>query len=552
MPPWVVAQCLALVMLTYAMAEPVPRITFQSGDPSRSVNIFRRSDIQHYDRLLLSQDGETLYVGARDNILAFSLKDPRNILLTREISWASKPDQIENCKLKARKQAECLNFMRILLHLNDTHLYACGTNAFSPTCTYVDLNGFSLLLSHKNETVTVDGKGQSPFDPQHTHTGIMVDGELYTGTMNNFMGNEPIILRSLGTRPSLKTDASLGWLHSDTSFAGSFYIQSQDLAGRVYFFFEETGKEFDFFDKVTVSRVARVCKDDVGGDKVLQKKWTTFLKAQLVCNHMDNFPFNVIRHVALVSPDNPQNTVFYGVFTSQWQVGGSSSSAVCSFRLRDIEDAFNRNYKEQNKESYKWTRYTGAVSSPRPGSCSSGKFSDTDLNFMKDHFLMDEKVSPIDGAPLLIQQTLSYTRIAIASVQALSGNLYTVMYLGTDRGSVHKVVLVKGGIESHIIEELKLLPESEPIETLLLAPKKDMLYVGSRGGLLQVPLVNCSVYRTCIECILARDPYCAWSVPSQECQRISSNQESHDPRLQDVEEGNPNNTCLHPNMKGKR
>lgn len=222
------------------------------------------------------------------------------------------------------------------------------------------------------------------------------DGELYTGTMNNFMGNEPIILRSLGTRPSLKTDASLGWLHckiyvvnvkgpsnpegwgerkgltvlpphspslslaAGASFAGSFHIQAPDSASRVYFFFEETGKEFDFFDKVTVSRVARVCKviihtayskmagesqrtgrkswrpsmeatyprrgtyslllfqDDVGGDKVLQKKWTTFLKAQLVCNHMDNFPFNVIRHVALLSPDDPQNAVFYGVFSSQW------------------------------------------------------------------------------------------------------------------------------------------------------------------------------------------------------------------------------------------
>ncbi|XP_075701023.1 semaphorin-4A isoform X2 [Rhinoderma darwinii] len=548
---WMVAQWLASVLFLYVSAEPV-RITFQRGDPSRSVNVFSRSDIQHYDQLLLSKDKETMYVGARDNILAFSMKDPRNILLTGEISWASITDQIDSCKSKARKQTECLNFIRILLPLNDTHLYACGTNAFSPNCTYVDLNTFSLLLNHKNETLVVDGKGQSPFDPQHTHTGVMVDGELYTGTMYNFIGNEPIIMRSLGTRPSLKTDASLGWLHSDASFAGSFHIQAPDSTGRVYFFFEETGKEFDFFDKVMVSRVARVCKDDVGGDKVLQKKWTTFLKAQLTCNHVDNFPFNVIRHVALISPDDPQDTVFYGVFSSQWQAGGSSSSAVCSFRLKDIEAAFNGHYKEQNKESSKWTRYTGAVSTPRPGSCSSGKFSDTDLNFMKDHFLMDDKVSPVAKQPLLIQQSVSYTRIAIDSVRTLSGDLCTVMYLGTDKGSVHKAILINDGTKSHIIEELKLLPESEPIQTLLLEPGKKMLYVGSRDGILQVPVANCSVYRTCIECILARDPHCAWSVTSQECQLVSSPQDSLDPRLQDIKEGNPNTTCLGPAAKGRR
>ncbi|CAJ0914952.1 unnamed protein product [Ranitomeya imitator] len=358
MPCWVVGQWLALVLLLYVDAETVPRITFQRGDPSRSVNIFSRSDIQHYDRLLLSEDKETLYVGARDNILAFSMKDPRNIKLTGErrcsdtdndpdrcsvavwsleschtdrspatndagnqgkhrISWASKHDQIDNCKSKARKETECLNFIRILLPLNATHLYVCGTNAFSPSCTYVDLTTFSLWRNQNNETITVEGKGQSPFDPEHSHTGIMVDGELYTGTMNKFIGNEPIILRSLGTRLPLKTDASLGWLHPDASFAGSFYIQDPDSSGRVYFFFEETGKEFDFFDKVTVSRVARVCKDDIGGDKVLQKRWTTFLKAQLVCNYLDNFPFNVIHHVVLQNAENSENTVFYGVFSSQ-------------------------------------------------------------------------------------------------------------------------------------------------------------------------------------------------------------------------------------------
>lgn len=58
-------------------------------------------------------------------------------------------------------------------------------------------------------------------------------------------------------------------------------------------------------------------QSDVGGDKVLQKKWTTFLKAQLVCSQSGLFPFNVIHHAfALLRHDGRAD--FYAVFTSQW------------------------------------------------------------------------------------------------------------------------------------------------------------------------------------------------------------------------------------------
>lgn len=35
---------------------------------------------------------------------------------------------------------------------------------------------------------------------------------LYSGTMNNFQGNEPILMRTLGSQPVLKTDNFLRWL----------------------------------------------------------------------------------------------------------------------------------------------------------------------------------------------------------------------------------------------------------------------------------------------------------------------------------------------------
>lgn len=54
------------------------------------------------------------------------------------------------------------------------------------------------------------------------------------------------------------------------------------------------------------------------------------------------------------------------------QVGGTRSSAVCAFSLKDIERAFEGKYKELNKETSRWTTHGVPDDiSPRPGSVST-------------------------------------------------------------------------------------------------------------------------------------------------------------------------------------
>lgn len=38
-----------------------------------------------------------------------------------------------------------------------------------------------------------------------------------------------------------------------------------------------------------------------------------------------------------------------------------------------------------------------------------------------------------------------------------------------------------------------------------------LLFVSSNSGLVEVPVANCSNYLSCGECVLSRDPYCAWT-----------------------------------------
>ncbi|XP_017663910.1 PREDICTED: semaphorin-4A isoform X1 [Lepidothrix coronata] len=528
--------CGVVVPAAMLCTEPLPRITFPSEDPRRTLTHFSQDNVSHYDIFLLDESEEELYVGARDRVLALTVT-PGSIRARASIMWGPTAEKTSECAFKKKSQeTECFNFIRVLVALNQTHLYVCGTYAFSPACTYIHLENFTLVSSSRGQPF-LDGKGQCPFDPQHNYTALLVDGELYTGTMNNFQGNEPIISRSLGTRTLLKTDAFLRWLSDDAAFVASFSIPGDD---KVYFFFEETAEEFDFFERLLVPRVARVCKSDVGGDKVLQKKWTTFLKAQLVCSQPGHFPFNVIHH-AFALPRHGGGADFYAVFTSQWQAGRAGSAAVCAYSQKDLEKVFEGKYKELNKESSRWTVYSGPDMSPRPGSCSVAPSSDKALTFMKDHFLMDEKVSPIQGRPLLVKSDVTYTRIAVDETRGISGTTYRVLFLATAKGLLHKAVELPEG--PHIVESIELFRTPEPVKNLLLAPGKGTIYVGYSRGVLQVPLANCSLHRSCAECVLARDPYCAWHSPEGSCQPTHMATEDRSMWLQDIETGSPATTC---------
>uniref|UniRef100_A0A8C8RQV6 Semaphorin 4B n=1 Tax=Pelusios castaneus TaxID=367368 RepID=A0A8C8RQV6_9SAUR len=555
------AQALWALLLLSAGEETVPRVSH--GSSERPVWWFEASGITNYSTLLLSPDGGTLYVGAREALFALNTSHFQPGPQHRQLLWSADKERKQQCVFKGKDpQRDCHNYLKILLQLNSSYLYACGTGAFSPTCTYLNVQNFSLAREPSGQLLLEDGKGRCPFDPEYKSTAIMVDGELYAGTVSNFQGNEPTIYRSQEGRISLKTENSLNWLQ-DPAFVGSAYLRESMPLGnpdadddKVYFFFSETGKEFDFFENTIVARIARVCKGDLGGERVLQRRWTTFLKAQLLCSRPDDgFPFNVLQDMFVLTPGEQhwRDTVFYGVFTSQWNKGGPGSSAVCAFTMHDVQKAFRGLYKEVNRETQQWYTDTRPVPEPRPGACitsrtrhmkinSSLQMPDRVLNFIKDHFLMD---SAIRSQPLLLQSRVHYQQIRVQRVQGLH-HTYDVLFLGTDDGRLHKAVSVNQKV--HIIEEIRLFHAGHPVHKLLLDQNQGLLYAASYSAVVQVPVSNCSLYRSCGECILSRDPYCAWS--GDAC--LSTAQYHLLPRpqswAQDIEDADTERLCQAGNM----
>ncbi|XP_028940576.1 semaphorin-4C, partial [Antrostomus carolinensis] len=115
-----------------------------------------------------------------------------------------------------------------------------------------ELSGFTL-----DQVAFEDGKGKCPYDPTKGHTGLIVDGELYSATFNNFLGTEPVILRNLGPHYSMKTEYLTSWLN-EPHFVASAYVQESAASStgdddKVYFFFSERAVEGD----VDVSAICR-------------------------------------------------------------------------------------------------------------------------------------------------------------------------------------------------------------------------------------------------------------------------------------------------------
>lgn len=494
------------------------------------LKLFREEGIYNYSTMLMREDLGVMLLGAREAIYALNMSDIS--VKNATVYWRVTEDKQRDCTYKGKNaEVECRNYIRTLHRVNDSTMYVCGTNAFSPTCDYLTFAKGQLTLQGKPE----EGKGKCPFDPFQRYSSLMVGNDLYSATSINFLGSEPVVLRS--SNLALRTEFKSSWLNEPNFVYMDFVDESFDSPDgdddMVYLFFSENAIEYDFYRKVSVSRVARVCKGDMGGQRTLQRKWTSFLKARLDCSLSEPSLPSIVQDVFLLRHKDWRKSVFYAVFTPQSSL--SQKSAVCAYSVSAIRDIFNEGkFKTPvavETSHIKWVMYTGEVPVPRPGACVNNMvrkmgmnrsldLPDKTLQFIRDRPLMDEAIRPLTGGPLLITKGALLTRIVVDSVQGLDGEKYNVMFIGTGNGYVQKAVNYGG--EMFIIEEVQLYENHEPISILRLSSTEGQVYAGSTSGAVQMPVSNCSRYETCVDCILARDPYCAWDLSTKQCSSVNT------------------------------
>ncbi|XP_051933253.1 semaphorin-3F isoform X2 [Hippocampus zosterae] len=550
-----------------------------------------------YRILRMDEDYDRMYIGSKDHVLSLDLhdinKDPHII------HWPVSERRKTECLASGKDASEeCANFIRLIEPWNRTQLYVCGTGAYNPVCTFVNRGRKSQEdIFHLEPNKVESGKGKCSYDPKLDSVSALINGELYTGVYVDFMGTDSAIFRTLGTKSAMRTDQyNSRWLN-DPAFVHVHLIpdSAERNDDKLYFFFRETSSEMGQ-SPVTQSRIGRICLNDDGGHCCLVNKWSTFLKARLICSvpgadGMETH-FDELRDVYIQPTQDPKNPVIYAVFTvsglvlpldtNEWNSDSRrqiclflrfnspenafspppprissvfKGSAVCVYSMADVRMVFNGPFAHKEGPTYQWVAYTGKIPYPRPGTCPGGTFTpntkstkdypDEVINFMRTHPAMYNSVYPAHKRPLVVRTNADYefTTVAVDQVTAADGN-YEVLFLGTDKGTVQKVIVLPRDdlqTEELVLEEVEVFTVPTPVTTMKVSSKRQQLYVSSAVGLTQLALHRCDAYgEACADCCLARDPYCAWDGKS--CSRYSASQKRRS-RRQDVKYGNPIRQC---------
>ncbi|XP_072840399.2 semaphorin-6C isoform X1 [Pogona vitticeps] len=466
---------------------------------------------------------QTLLIAGRDHVYAFDLRRTKdNFSPSRHFTW--KTQDMENCAMRGKLRNECYNYIKVLVPKNSQSLLACGTNAFNPVCrTYK-------ISTLQQEGEELNGQARCPFDAKQANVALFTDGNLYSATVADFQASDAVIYRSLGERsPVLRTvKYDSKWLREP------HFLHALEYGDYVYFFFREISMEYTTLGRVIFSRVGRVCKNDMGGSpRVLEKYWTSFLKARLNCSVPGDsfFYFDVLQAVTDVTLVNGRPAIF-GVFTTQ--SNSITGSAVCAFYMDEVERVFSGKFKEQKNADAAWTPIPEEkVPKPRPGGCAgigeaagyktSNDFPDEMLAFIKSFPLLDEAVPSITERPLFTKTSSRYklTRLAVDTTAGPFQN-YTVLFLGSEDGAVLKVLTGttrNSTMEVVLLEDLSVYhpsrcsikKEDRRVLGFQLDKANHALYVAFSGCVVRVPLSRCSAYSACRRsCLASRDPYCIW------------------------------------------
>uniref|UniRef100_A0A915PVP5 Sema domain-containing protein n=1 Tax=Setaria digitata TaxID=48799 RepID=A0A915PVP5_9BILA len=423
------------------------------------------------------------------------------------------------------KNDACHNYVRILAKDDGKGILICGTNAFQPMCRKYEREKYG----EYRQSLEFSGLGIAPYDPSHNSTFLRDGDLLYAGTVSDFSGADPLIHRRNVTKIvdlGIRTERNDVKFLNEPHFVGSFRDDEY-----VYIWLREQAVEHESCsDSAIYSRIARLCRSDCGGPRPYSNEWTSFVKARLNCSIPGHYPFYFDQIEAIAPPvirpySSDMRQLVYAVFRSP--LAGISSSAICAFDIQQINDVFSESkYGDRNNLQALWMNalYTGP-SKYRPGKCTNNSrlLPEEAVAFARANPLMNEAVPNYFSAPIAIHTGLDhFTQITIdAQVKATDGHSYDVIFIGTDRGNIFKMVnladtkatMKQPSYHIYTIQITNGKKDFSSVEKYLIAVTERLVA--------RVPIAQCYRFDTCADCVALRDPHCAWNLETKKCVQLN-------------------------------
>ncbi|KAJ8681905.1 hypothetical protein QAD02_017697 [Eretmocerus hayati] len=437
-------------------------------------------------------------VDVKDNLYRLTLN---SLTPLEHATWPAAEEKVSACQDKGQSVDDCHNYIKVLLS-NGTNLFTCGTNAFSPQCSWREIESINSVSS------SMSGVAMCPYSPHSNVTALLARGSgggLFAGTPTDFHGADTAIYRTL-VSPHLRTrQYDSKWLN-DPQFVGSFETEEY-----VYFLFRESAVEYINCGKRIYSRIARVCKYDPGSPMLMKDTWTTFSKARLNCSIPGEFPFyyDEIQGAAY----EPNEKLVYATFTTS--SNAIAGSAICAFNMTAIASAFDGPFKHQENSGAAWEKRHVTKSGQQR--CAPGVSSGSPIHLTDNqrYQLMDEAVQAHTSKPLHTAILERFTHVAVDVTPTKLYKNVAVLYVTTSEGVIKKISVLPRSMDTCVVEIWGPMP-SQPL-TLQYLKETRSLYVGTQSALLRIPTVQCHRHRDAASCVNAQEPYCGWDEHLMRC-----------------------------------
>ncbi|XP_074605238.1 plexin A [Brevipalpus obovatus] len=504
----------------------MPSVNCNDANNSSSYLFFEDINSIKFSHMTINDWTGQVYVGGVNRIYQLS----SNLVLEASVEMGPKNDS-PDCPVTRKCPGTVLkpnNYWNkaLVIDYPKSQLISCGS-LFQGVCSVHKLDNVSIydtpfyesVVANNDTASTVAFIAQGPPNLPRMH--VLYVGASYTGNGPYISELPAVSSRSLdqgnmfsvsvqgvttGTRFNARTRNRGGYpIH---------YVHGFDYNGFSYFLTYQ--KKIDDSPKPFISKLVRICQKD--------REYHSYTEVPLVCKSSspELVDYNLAQAAFVGNPGSElavslgitaQDKVLFVVFAKSLDKGDAynqpdSNSALCVYALSAVHRKFTQNIQHCfNGNGNQGLDFVNPVRQ-----CEQTQVQ------IDDAFCGMDVNTPLGGTmPIEAAPVLTYPNVLLTSVAATSTHDYTVAFLGTSSGYLKRTVVesVTYAFEYAAIS----IENSSPINpNMYFSPNnKNYLYIMTERRVTQVRVQDCHIYRTCSECLGARDPYCGWCSLENKC-----------------------------------
>lgn len=421
----------------------------------------------------------------------------------------------------------------LLIDYSTSRLIVCGT-LFQGLCSVRSTQNISLIDQDTQEAVVANNEHAStvafiaPGPPAPPSTHVMYIGVTYTN--NSPYRSEIPAVSSRSLQKDKMFQIATSHVTTGTRMFINNYARETYPVKYVYGFPSERFSYFLTFQlknnhhgqpKEWISKLVRVCQED--------SNYYSYTEIPIECVGDDGTKYNSVQAGYLGRPGQDlaeslniqtSDDVLFATFSQSNANVTTDRTALCVYSLKSIRRKFMQNIK---------ACFNGDGSRGLDFISTNMRCVATRLQSLSEDFCGLDVNSPLGGEMPVTVTAAATFNTEVTSVAATSTSSFTVVFIGTSKGRVKKLVVESGTAAVEYADIL--IDEGSPINQDMFFDKKEMnIYVMSERKVSKVRVHECNVHRSCGECLTARDPYCGWCSMENKCTlRTNCQDDGNDP-----------------------